>query len=699
MRNLVSVTLSFSLIAIGTHQAQAQTPQKAQQEEIYELITTAIHTKSSETALPVTVLAGDSLHDAIRGTLGDTLASQPGINNASFGPAVGQTVIRGQQGRRVMNLSNGIPNADASGNSADHAQTVEAILATSIEVLRGPSTLLYGGGAIGGVVNVIDRRIVSALPETPELAIETRHDTAADMNTAVGSLDFATGNFAWHFDGMKRDWNALDIPGLAIDPAYLDMDSGVEALADDANDTEGFIPNSGGESTAATAGLSWVLANGFIGMSINQQDNTYGLPPGAHSHAHEHEDANGPAEPEAPGADFVFIDMERTRYDLSGEWNDLASWAETVTYQLSHTDYAHAEIEGTGAIGTRYSNDSWQQRLQVTHTDTSERHGVIGLQYSQEEFAALGDESFIPVTDIDSRGVFVVEDFHNGPLTFELGARFNQDVYAPLNDNAPNRDFATVSFSGSSLWDVTDTATLGLALSRSQRAPSVEELYSNYGLATPEACVIHFATGSCEVGNVDFTEETSLNTDLTLYLDYGRFSATFTAFYNRFNDYIGQINTGANVDDFPVRAYRQDDARFTGIEVDANLELNAEFDLRIFGDTIAGNFDSNGDVPRMPSNRYGMELSFNKARWTAYASMLHATVQDQPGFAELPSAAWTRFDMGADYSMETGANGDLLLFVKLRNLTDEEIRLSTSYLRGFAPEAGRSLETGVRYRY
>src|SRR5690606_28073820 len=205
MNRIVAIPASLSLLTLGIAGAQAQ--QTAAPDEIYELITTAIHVRRSETALPVTVLTDKALHDAMRGTLGDTLAGQPGINNASFGPAVGQTVIRGQQGRRVMNLTNGIPNADASGNSADHAQTVEPILANSIEVLRGPSTLLYGGGAIGGVVNVVDRRIASVLPAKPAFAVEARHDSAADLDTVVGSADFATGNLVWHFDAMQREWN------------------------------------------------------------------------------------------------------------------------------------------------------------------------------------------------------------------------------------------------------------------------------------------------------------------------------------------------------------------------------------------------------------------------------------------------------------------------------------------------------------
>lgn len=702
MRISFAVPLSFSLLSLGIHQAQAQD----QQDDIYELITTAIHVKKSETALPVTVLTGDALRSAARATLGDTLAGQPGINNASFGPAVGQTVIRGQQGRRVMNLTNNVPNADASGNSADHAQTVEAILAEAVEVLRGPSTLLYGGGAIGGVVNVIDRRIASSLPEAPALAFETRHDTASDMNTVVGSIDFATGDFAWHLDAMQREWNDLEVPGFAIDAAWLadaeehDEDHGeeLEEHEGEMENTRGFIANTGGKTETATIGGSWIFDTGFLGLAVNQLDNNYGLPPGTHGGHDDEADEHAEDEHEA-GEDFVAIDMERTRYDLNGEWRDLAPWAETISYRASHTDYEHAEIEGNGSIGTRFSNDSWQHRLQVTHTDTSERHGVIGLQASSEEFAAIGAESFIPVTDIDTRGLFVVEDFHHGDFTVEIGARVNQDDYAPQHGAAPSRDFDTWSFSGSSLWDFSESATLGLSVARSQRAPSVEELYSNYGLADLDDCVIHYATGACELGHVDFDEETSLNTDLTLYVEQGPFNATVTVFHNRFDDYIGQVTTGAEVDELPVREYRQDDTTFTGIELDIGIELSELLSLRLFGDTINGDFKRFGAVPRMPPKRFGAELQLQGGRWSASATLIHGQRQDQPGNAELPSDQWTRLDIGADYLLMDGDQGELLLFVKGRNLGDEEIRLSTSYLRGFAPETGRSVESGLRYRF
>ena len=656
------------------------------QEADYELVTTAIHTIRSETALPVSVMSGDELRENSRATIGDTLGNQPGINNASFGPAVGQTVIRGQQGRRVMNLSNGIANADASGNSADHAITVEPILADAIEVLRGPATLLYGGGAIGGVVNVIDNRIPRTLPTAPQFEIETRHDTASDMNTAVGRLEFATGNLAWHVDGVRRQWNDLDVPGFAVDPRYLDPDA-----ADD--NTSGFIPNTGGDTTAVTAGGSWIFDGGFLGLAVNRTENTYGLPPGNHG------EEEGAEEETGHEGENVYIDMERTRVDLTGEWLDLAPWIEHVDYRLTWTDYSHAEMEGPGIEGTRYDNDSWQQRLQLTHVEAGNWHGVVGMQNTSDTFGARGEESFIPVTDITALGLFLVEDYHAGNATLELGARFNRDKYSPANSVAPGREYTTGSYSAALLWDISMTSSLGVTWSHSVRAPSVEELYSNFALVDVDDCVIHYASGACEIGNPDFNKEKSWNMDVTWYLERGVFNATLTAFYNTFEDYIAQVDAGVEVDGFPVRDYRQMDARFSGVEVDATWMLNDYLEWQVFGDTILGRLDGNGDVPRIPPARLGSRLDYHGDAWSAHISVLHGFEQDRPGNWEHATASYTRWDAGVDYTLGMGGERELQLFARGRNLGDEEIRLATSYLRGFAPEAGRSIEVGLRFTY
>lgn len=670
------------------------TSQSHAQDAEYELVTTAIHSRRAETALPVTTLGGEQLHDAARSTIGDTLSNEPGINNASFGPAVGQPVLRGQQGRRVLNMTNSIPNADAAGNSADHSITVEPLLANSVEVLRGPATLLYGSGAIGGVVNVIDGRVPQNLTERPRFSLESRHDTASNQNNVVGRLDFSSGPVAFHVDGLYREWNNLEIPGFAIDEAYLEEDhedehAGEGHLEEEVENTFGFVDNTGGRTATGTAGGSYVFDNGFVGVSVNRMDNRYGLPPGAHGHVEEEEHAHE--------EENVQIDMNSTRYDLIGQWNDLAPLLETVDYRLNYTDYEHFELEGA-EIGTRFSNQSWQHRLQITHPEMNGWHGVIGWQGLFEEFGAVGEEGFIPITKTDSNGLFLVEDYHLDAITLEFGARVNRDRYSPQDASVPGRQFTTHSFSASALWDVNRFFSLGLTGSNSQRPPSIEELFSNFGLEDVEECVIHQASSACELGQTSLGKETSNNFDLSIFLSHDVFNATLTVFYNDFDDYISLENTGLEVNEFPVRRYEQTGAEFTGVEVGIDFRLSDNLELRVFGDTIRGDLGAFGDAPRMPPTRIGSRLTFSQNAWSAFASVLHARDQDDPGNNELPTDGYTRWDVGAEYNLVTGA-GELLMFAKGRNLSDDEIRLSPSFLRGFAPEAGRSLEIGARYRF
>lgn len=673
------------------------------QEADFELIVQGVHTRDSKTALPVTVLNEEEVRSAASVNLGDTLSILPGLNNASFGPAVGQPVVRGQQGRRVMSLTNGMANADASGNSADHAITVEPMLSNGVEILRGPSTLLYGGGAIGGVINVLDKRFTDTLLDKPVFSVEGRHDSASDMNTFVGSLSVPTGNFVWHLDMTDREWNDLEIPGLAIHPAYLEEDHEHEEHDEDeehheeeVENSDGFIANSGGETQAATLGLSYVLDNGFIGFSFNRMTNEYGLPPGVHGH---HEEEGEDEEEHEHEEENVFIDMERERYDFIASLNDLSPMLESVDYRLSYTDYEHAEMEGPGVIGTQFSNESWEQRLQLTHPEINNWHGVFGIQHSDSTFSAVGEESFIPETDISSLGIFAVEALHADAFTYEFGLRFNRDERDPNSAGVPDRSFSTTSYSGSVLWDANEKAALGLAYSHSERAPSTEELFSNFGLADIDDCVIHFATGSCEIGNVNLNEEVSDNLDLSLYLSFQDIDATITWFYNSFHDYIYQANTGMEVDEFPVRAYQNDSADFYGVEADMLFSINNDWSIRFFGDRVESKLKDNTFVPRMPPVRVGSELNFNASALNASLSVVKAADQDKPGTGEIATDGYTRWDLSVNYVFDARDSGELLLFSKLRNITDEEIRLSTSFLRGFAPESGRSLELGVRYSF
>jgi iron complex outermembrane receptor protein len=641
----------------------------------------------AETALPVTVLTGNELASRIASTIGETLNNKPGLASASFGPSVGQPVIRGQQGPRVAVLQNSMRSADASALSADHAVSVEPVLAESIEVLRGPSTLLYGGGAIGGVVNVIDKRIPDHVPEQLSGAAEVRHASVNDENVAVVSLDGGDGRLAFHVDAVARDSNNVEIPGLAATEHEED--------GHDEENTEGFIANTDSESASYSLGASYMLEQGYIGLAINQLDNQYGIPEGAHQH-HDHDD-DGFEDEEQP----VRIDMEQTRYDLRAELADVASHIEQLRWYLTYTDYQHQELEGA-EVGTTWNRESWDNRFELLHREWRGWRGVAGLQLQQSELQAVGEESYLPKTDTSTAGLFMVEDKELGDWTYELGARLDWSEHEPDQQQSASESFSSLSLSAAALWKINDAWNIGLALSRSERAPVVEELYSNAGNELG-SYVEHLATSAIEVGNTELDTEKSRNVDLSVTYTQGIFDGYITLFYNDFSDYIYLANTGLTQNETEVLAYRQEGAKFKGLEFELKIDLGpvlgGSLSLDLFGDWLDGELDTAGDVPRLPPHRLGSRLNYQRDGWSSYLSVVDADEQDQPGFNEEETAAYTRWDAGLSYQFDLKNQSQLLCFLRLKNIGDEEIRNSTSFLRDVAPEPGRSVEAGLRYQF
>ena len=701
------------------------------------IVTMPIHKQEADTALPVTILTGDELRRAAAATIGETLSNRAGLANATYGPGVGRPVIRGQQGPRAITLQNNILSADISALSPDHSVNVEAMLADSIEVLRGPSTLLYGGGAIGGVVNVIDNRI----PRTPidgmQGGVEYRYDDASDMDSGVGRLEFGNGRFAFHISGTTRETDDLDIPGMAIDERALEEQEELlghdeeEHEEEEVENTDGFIANTDSDVDVITGGFSFHFGDGnFAGFSVSYLDSEYGLPPGTHEHEHgdehdhgdedhdeehdedhddeheedelameEHGDEHGEEEEEE---EFIRLDMEQTRYDAMVHLEQPADWIQAVRGFLTYTDYEHDELEGS-EVGTEFSRETWESRLELVHDAFLGDTGVIGLQLRADEFEAVGEEGYVPKTDGTEVGLFLVEDFERGEWTYEAGLRVDYTERDPDTNAASEEDFTSFSISGSALWQFSDNWQAGISLSRSERAPATEELFSNVEATDPEELVAHPATGVIEVGDPDLDEEISLNADFGLHWHSGRSWAEFTVFYNSFEDYIFLFNSGEEVDETLVYLYEQEDAEFYGLEVESSFHLMdigpGGLALGVRGDVISGEFDDAGDVPRLPPARIGGSLTWAGDAFSTWVSVISAADQDDPGDFETETDGWTRWDIGADYRFSFADERELLAFVKWKNIGDDEIRLSTSFLRNYAPEAGESIEAGIRFTF
>jgi iron complex outermembrane recepter protein len=688
---------SASALVLSFVCTQLYTASQANADIEHVLVTTPIHRSDAQTALPITVIAGDTLRDLATSNIGETLGNMPGLANASFGPSVGQPVIRGQQGPRVTVLQNGTGSADASNTSADHTVSVEPVLAESIEVLRGPATLLYGGGAIGGVINVIDHRIAEVIPEKLSGTAEIRHGSVNDEKTAVFKLTGAAGDLAFYLDGLKRESNFVQIPGLARVESHEQDDHHEE---DEQTNTDGFIANSDSDMESFTLGGSYIFNSGFIGLAVNHLENNYGIPPGAHE-GHEHEsEPNQKEEPELE-EENIRLNIKQTRYDMRGGIFSDEKTIETLRWALTYNDYQHDEIEGNGDIGTTFSNESWEARTELVHTAIAGFHGAVGLQIKNAEFSAVGDEAFIPQSHITRYGAFIVEDLHIDDVVYEFGLRLDHDRFNPKS-TASDQHFNNLSVSSSALWNIDEHWKFGAALSSSERAPVIEELYSNNG-NLQGAYIIHAASGVIELGNADLNNEQANNVDLSLSYQSAKADGFITVYYNNFDNYIYLENTGAEQNESAIFKYSQEDAAFTGIEMDVTLSLGSalggEFDLRVFGDATKGELNNSGDAPRMPPSRIGNRLDYTRGPLSIYLSVLRAADQNDPGAFETQTEGYTRWDGGISYTFNEGASNALHTFLKLKNLSDEPIRSSVSFLRNNAPEAGKSMEAGVRYSF
>ena len=684
--------LAILLISTGSIGAEVF----AADNDVYKLddviiTSTGLKQTTSKAARPVTVLSGDQLQTKIGQTLGGTLQNEPGITSQSFGPGVGTPVIRGQSGPRVRVIQNSIGNNDVSTLSPDHANGVNPIIANRIEVLRGPSTLLYGNGSIGGIVNVIDNRIPEQVPDKIiGGALHQSYDSASTETSSALKLEGGKDIFAYHLDGFYRDQGNLHIGGQQIDEAAARATDPTLEGTPVLENPEGVIENSNARSRGGSAGASVVGDVGLVGAAINTLESNYGIPP------------NGTGSPP------IRIQMNQTKYDFKGQLNKPFTLAEEMRVKFGYTDYKHVELDD-GEPATTFLNESYESRLELEHQPIGIVKGVLGFQSVNSEFSALGEEALVPPTDIDSYGLFAVESFAIGDVTYELGVRGGWESLTP-KEIYDSKSYSPISGSISALWDITKQHHLSLAVTQSQRAPQVQELFSDG---------VHEATMSYELGDPNLKKEVSYNLDLGYRFNADWMTADINLFHNWVNDYIYQNQDyrvfNEDLEDFelfcsgppgaclPVYQSDQANAIFRGFEAKTVFPLMQNqygaIDLTLFGDYTRGTFNQGGDVPRMPPLRYGFQLSYEKSEWSSDIRLTRGEPQNDAGENQSNTPGYLLLNLGAQYRLASFYDSEVLLFAKGKNMTNENIRNSTSYLRNFAPEPGRSAEIGIRISY
>ncbi|MFS1523235.1 TonB-dependent receptor [Microbulbifer sp. 2304DJ12-6] len=700
-------TLALAIASLATPAVYAAQENSAPLEEV-NVTVSPLDKPADAVAAPVSILSGNALRSAASATLGQTLQDQLGVANASFGSGVGLPVIRGQSANRVKILSDNLDVADASNTSSDHAASIEPLLAERIEILRGPAALRYGSGAIGGVVNVIDGRIPTVVPQELEGALELRHNTADSQDASVFRLGGGAGQLAWYLDGVYRENGDTEIPGLAIlehGDAHEEHEEGEheEGEHEEEFNTDGFVGNTNARAHSYSGGVSRITDSGYIGLSVNRLRNNYGIPLGTHEHHEEEEEHEGEdhdaleGHDEHSGPESVRIDLAQTRYDLKGEHRFDSDYWDKLRVRVGYNDYQHTELED-GAPGTRFTNQAWEGRVELTHDSDGEWRGAYGLQLLDKDFAAVGDEAFIQPSRTRSAGAFAMKERAWGNWHLDLGARLERVDIDPKA--ASERDYTLLSASSTLQYFFAEHQHLSFGATHSERAPVAEELFANGA---------HLAAGQYVLGNSDLDKEAAVNLELGYHHHNeqanGWHALRFEAnlFYNRIGDYIYAQNTGGvdSEEGLPIYEYTNRDAIFYGAEVSATLPLRETLYLTLFGDMVRARFDNtiageSSYVPRMPPLRAGLALGADYDRWGWEWRTVQAADQDRVGAFEEPTDGYTRMDLSTHYNFTIGGS-DAVFFANARNLLDEEIRYSTSLLRDYAPAAGRSFEAGVRF--
>ncbi len=634
------------------------------------------------------VLTGEALTRDVRMTIGDTLTHLPGVSSTSFGPNASRPILRGFQGERVRVLKDGIGSVDVSNTSVDHPVVVNPLTAERIEVLRGPSALLYGSSAIGGVVNVLDGRIPRRVPEHPmHVDMTGNYGSAAQERSVFGQVDSAIGGmFVVHFDGSYAKTRDLDTGNFILSAplraaAAASADPGIAALAS----LRGKLPNSSAQTWEAAGGAALILDGGTIGASFSHYDSLYGVP------------VRFSLDP-AVEAETVRLKVRQDRADLRAELNIGGGFLDTIRFRTAFADYTHQEIDDTGAVGTTFLNKSNESRIEFAQAKRGNWRGAFGAQLAIRDFNVIGAEAFVPKNTTQQFGVFTLQEVDAGAFKAEAGARYertNLSAVASATIGNPDyaRNFSAVSGSVGASYEIAPEIRLGLTASYTERAPAAEELFANGP---------HAGTQAFEIGNPDFVVEKSNGLEASLRGSRRGLSFSVAAYYNWFSNYIYEAQTGAVIDTLPVFQNRQADARYYGIEAELSAKVAqiGGFGINIdgVGDYTNATITGIGPAPRIPPLRLlgGIEGKSDlvdiraEVEWTAKQSRIAAFETPTAGFTLVNASATVR---------PFGAESKASLTLSANNIFNVEARRSASFLKDYAPLSGRDVRVTGRVSF
>lgn len=672
-RTRAAIAVASTCIAIS---ALAQTP--TQQLDRVVITADPLERDDLNTLRPINVLRGDALRDKESTNLGASLGHELGVQSSAYGAGAGRPIIRGMDASRVRITESGLGVGDMSGVSPDHRVTADTLNSRQVEILRGPATLLYGSGAVGGLVNIVSDRIPRQRPSEFAATLNLRGSTAEREATGAVALDGPLSPVgAWRVEGFKQKTKDYKLAAPL-------RDANGDVIAADR------LPNSHTDTQSGSIGGAWIGANTRIGAAAQRYESSYGIP--------------NPDEP-------VTIDMKRSRFELQADHNAALGPFSGLRSKFGVTDYRHTEFESSGATGATFTNKGAEGRIELSAPSIAGFKTVFGTQIQQVETRGAG-EGELPKTESAALALFAVGEQRFADWRVELGARAERETFDVKEDyesgsHARDRSFSLFTTSGGIAWMLAPGLELGGTLTLSQRAPAVEELY----FLGP-----HPATFAFEIGNPNLNKERSTHLEFGVKHTAGPVRTKANVYFNQVRDFIFGAFDGSTTDILDENGvveetlsnlfYRQADARIRGAE--AELAFGERFGLqsRIWGDTVRGSLSSGtfngGNLPRFAPSRLGLGLGWRSETWSTSVEITRVFKQNKTSGFDLRDSApeadtkgYTSLDAGFSYRLRA-ADVPLTLYLLGRNLTDEDIRIHTSFLKNFAPPPGRSVFFGVR---
>ena len=643
-----------------------------------EIIVSAVGRRSIDEIISTTdIVEHEGLDRNINSNIGQILENIPGISSASFGRAVGRPVIRGLGDYRVQILENDLGGGDVASTGPDHPHAQNALAIQKLEILKGPASLRFGPFAATGVINMLSEHKLLTLEAESGGDLLYGYSSVAKEDAFHFHALRRSGNWFFGLSGHSRDGKDYKIPSLAESRALHEVE---ETKGEEEHEqVKGIAKGTALDEKGLNLHSTYIGNNFKTTVFFNVNDSFFGVP--LHAHSGEEEET-------------VDLDMKRDRIGFELNYG-LRGFFSNILLSTAFTDYQHREIED-GKVGTQFQNDSTNVRLELTHTAVNNWSGLMGLSSYDEIFEIKGAEKYLPSADTNHTAVFVLENYEKDRLLLEGAARLDKFNIDPEGTLASYSDTSSsLSFGGG--YKLRDSTLLGLSIAKNTRSPSTAELYANGPHIGPQV----FEVGSFNSTGTKLKNEKSDSTEGYFRFSNDRWHLHSSIFYSQFYNFIYGHFTGQKKSDLLEIQYRQSDATIKGVEIElgmvgdqiAGFDIDHEFSFS----SVSGKLDGGGDIPRIPPLTYQYTLEAVSENWLALLRLKHSAKQNDIGVNELVTGSHSSVDI--EISWIPSAYEDFTFSLLVRNLTDEEIRNHTSYLKDRLPEPGRDINLTIQYGF